>query len=85
MVYKKEIPDYGDGVKANTPFDDFSNFYHKNSSGKVISNRLYHVNDAIAASVQNDDIDDQGATTSIVINQNTNYRYDELGNLNQDE
>lgn len=85
MVYKKEIPDYGDGVKANTPFDDFSYFYHKNSSEKVISNCFYHVNDAIVIRVQNDDIDDQGSTTSIVINQNTNYRYDELGNLNQDE
>ena len=42
-----------------TSIEDMSYRYHT-QNGKTLKNRLYHVNDAIAESVANDDIDDQG-------------------------
>jgi RHS repeat-associated protein len=50
------------------------------------SNKLYHVNDAVAASNYTDDVDDQGSFTPSqnTINTANNYGYDEIGNLVRD-
>lgn len=50
------------------------------------SNKLYHVNDLIAATGYDGDIDDQGTFSSAVptINSINNYGYDSLGNLIRD-
>jgi RHS repeat-associated protein len=47
---------------------------------------LYHVQDGVAASNFNDDIDNQGlfTNTAQAINQNNNYAFDEIGNLKKD-
>jgi len=61
--------------------------------GNLLSNRLYHVNDATNPTNYTDDIDDQGAVFNNVpinplvtpnVNTANNYGYDELGNLKRD-
>lgn len=47
----------------------------------LVSNRLYHVNDAIGNLVYDDDIDDQGTFNTSSITTLNNYVYDEIGNL----
>ncbi len=69
-----------------TQMDEFSYNYNV-QSGKLQSNRLYHVNDNVALSSNYaDDIDDQGTFNSTLstINTANNYGYDELGNLIRD-
>jgi RHS repeat-associated protein len=66
--------------------------YHVDGAGKKQSNRLYHVNDVVAASVATNDIDDQGTFTPAPtsgtglgqINTLNNYGYDQIGNLVKD-
>lgn len=50
------------------------------------NNRLYHVDDNVAASVYTSDNDDQGtfSSTYSTLNTNNNYSYDALGNLIKD-
>jgi photosystem II stability/assembly factor-like uncharacterized protein len=73
--------------QTNTSIDGLTYNYHKDANGKMVSNRLYHVNDAIASNVNTSDIDDQGTFTpansnsSNLINSSNNYKYDQIGNL----
>jgi hypothetical protein len=67
----------------NTLFDDLEYRYEK-VSGQIQSNRLYHVNDAVNNSSQNDDIVDQGNFNTTNVKTANNYQYDELGNLVHD-
>ncbi|HEY1047202.1 MAG TPA: RHS repeat-associated core domain-containing protein, partial [Bacteroidia bacterium] len=56
-------------------------------TGNLISNKLYHVDDAITGGAYIDDIDDQGTFNNAqdaTINTLNNYAYDELGNLKRD-
>ena len=61
-------------------------YKYQYANGKLQRNRLYHINDAVSASVDNTDIDDQGTfdPLSTNINQNNNYKYDEEGRLVRD-
>lgn len=76
---------WGNGTKM----DEFTYNYNIDASTSIlVSNRLYHVNDATSLSGNYaDDIDDQGAFTSTpsTINTANNYGYDELGNLSRDD
>lgn len=71
-------------------YDNLAYHYLTASVGgqnKLLSNRLYHVNDAIINMAQEeDDIEDQGLFTSseATINSVNNYSYDEIGNLIKD-
>ncbi|MFN4233855.1 MAG: RHS repeat domain-containing protein [Bacteroidia bacterium] len=57
-----------------------------NSNGKILQNRLYHVNDAVALNAFNDDIDDQGTfVNGGNINAANNYGYTEIGELNRND
>jgi RHS repeat-associated protein len=53
---------------------------------RLMRNRLYHINDDIASSVNSSDIDDMGTFDSDIedINVNNNYAYDEEGRLVKD-
>jgi hypothetical protein len=53
---------------------------------RLMRNRLYHINDEIASTVDATDIDDMGTFDNNVefINQNNNYSYDEEGRLVKD-
>lgn len=73
--------------RAGEIFDDLQYHYQKDASGKLLRNRLYHVNDDPAlASVMDDDIEDMGAFISAVnqINTSNNYVYDAEGRLVKD-
>ncbi len=67
------------GVK----FDDMDYKYDVQGSN-LISNKLYHVNDAIASGIHTADIDDQLGFTTTNITTANNYTYDEIGNLTKD-
>ncbi|MGE0567849.1 MAG: hypothetical protein AB7O73_07860, partial [Bacteroidia bacterium] len=77
--------------QSGVSMDDQTYQYHKDANGKMVSNRLYHVNDNIGSGVSTTDVDDQGTFTpansnnSSVINSSNNYKYDEIGNLIKDE
>ena len=53
---------------------------------RLLRNRLYHINDDIASTVNTSDIDDMGTFEDDIefINQNNNYSYDEEGRLVRD-
>jgi hypothetical protein len=72
--------------RDGTRIDSLVYGYHK-ASGKLVRNRLYHVNDSVAPTVDDTDIDDMGFFDSATstINQNNNYVYDEEGRLIQDK
>jgi RHS repeat-associated protein len=77
---------------VNVLIDNMTYKYHTNAATRKISNRLYHVNDAIGAAITTGDIDDQGAFTAAPttgsglgnINISNNYAFDEIGNLIKD-
>ena len=69
----------------NAAIDNLEYRYAKDGNGKMIQNRLYHVNDD--TDYDGNDIDDMGAfdPTLSTINQNNNYSYTEIGELERDE
>jgi photosystem II stability/assembly factor-like uncharacterized protein len=68
--------------ESNAKFDQFAYKYQTNASGKLLSNRLYHVNDNPGyTSLMDDDIDDQGTYSAT----SHNYDYDKIGNLIHDQ
>ena len=74
---------------VGTIFDDFTYHYNGSFEGNIhkpVSNRLYHVNDAVLNSPMEGDIEDQGAFNGDVatINAANNYRYSQLGELIHD-
>ena len=69
---------------AGVKFDDMDYKYDVQGS-KLIRNKLYHVNDAIASGIHTADIDDQLGFTTTNITTSNNYTYDEIGNLKQDK
>ena len=73
--------------EAGATIDDLSYQYRRASNQQLLQNRLYHVNDNIAAGAYADDIDDMGSFTDdpLLINTDNNYAYDELGQLIKDE
>lgn len=68
----------------STSMDNMRYKYERDASGKLISNKLQHVNDVVAPANYPDDFEDQGA---YVANDPSthNYSYDERGNLIQDK
>nr|MBK9652958.1 hypothetical protein [Bacteroidota bacterium] len=70
------------GVK----FDDMNYKYDEQNGNNLKSNKLYHVNDAIASGIHTADIDDGGVfQNSNNITTANNYTYDAIGNLTQDK
>jgi RHS repeat-associated protein len=70
-----------------TQIEDMTYRYQRDASGFLLSNRLYHVNDAIDSTIDQTDIDDQGAgfnPLNVNINGAYNYVYDEEGRLVKD-
>ena len=70
----------------NNTIDEMQYKYALDGNGKVIANRLYHVDDAILPGTFTDDIDDMGTFNAnlLTINQNNNYSYTEIGELKKD-
>jgi RHS repeat-associated protein len=64
--------------------DDLTYQYASNAAGATISNRLLHINDAVASALHTGDIDDQG-TFSAASPASQNYAYDGRGNLIRDK
>jgi RHS repeat-associated protein len=60
--------------------------YAHDSNNELFQNRLYSVNDKVAANKFSDDIDDQGTFDTILerVNADNNYSYDEIGQLKKD-
>ena len=70
---------------AGVKFDDMDYKYDVQGSN-LISNKLYHVNDAIASGIHTADIDDEGVfQNSNNLTTANNYTYDAIGNLTQDK
>lgn len=67
--------------------DSLSYKYRRNTAGKLIQNRLYHVKDQVSAGTFGDDIDDMGTfyPNPDDINEDNNYVYDEEGRLIEDK
>lgn len=72
--------------RDGTQIEDLTYRYQRNNDGDIIRNRLYHVNDAVASTVDDSDIDDMGLFDDdyLLINTNNNYSYDEEGRLIKD-
>lgn len=74
-----------------TLLDDLSYHYDKESNGSsrwLISNRLYHYNDAVIASATAGDLENTASSfddANVSINTTNNFGYDEIGNLIRDE
>jgi RHS repeat-associated protein len=70
---------------AGTTIDNLTYSYY-NSSGKILKNRLYHVDDAVTSGTFTDDVDDMGTFNNGTSTYNTsnNYIYDAEGRLTQD-
>lgn len=66
--------------------DNLTYHYQRNDQGNFLSNRLYHVNDAIDSLIDNTDLDDMGEFEDdyLLINSSNNYSYDEEGRLKSD-
>jgi RHS repeat-associated protein len=73
------------GGASPVALDELTYNYHTTTDG-LVSNRLYHVDDAVTSTNYTDDIDDQGTfnNTHTTIETANNYGYDELGNLVRD-
>lgn len=78
-----------DALSSTTPqpvsaaMDDLSYRYASDTQGRLVANRLEHVNDTVADSAFDEDLDDQGAYAPA--NAGThNYAYDANGNLMRD-
>ncbi len=70
-----------------TQIEDMTYRYQRDANGFLLSNRLYHVNDAIDSTIDQTDIDDQGAgfnPLNVNINGAYNYVYVEVGRLVKD-
>ncbi len=68
--------------------DSLTYNYAKNGSNQLVQNRLYSVNDGIADAEFSDDIDDMGTfedDLDYINDSSNNYRYDDIGQLIQDE
>ncbi|HLW08952.1 MAG TPA: RHS repeat-associated core domain-containing protein [Fermentimonas sp.] len=71
--------------RDGTQIDSLFYGYEKDGNGRLLRNRLYHINDSIGINVASTDIDDMGVFDSIVnINLNNNYSYDAEGRLVKD-
>jgi RHS repeat-associated protein len=72
---------------AGVPIDEMAYQYKRNPSGKLVQNRLYHVNDGVADADFTDDIDDMASfdPTIATINDVNNYKYDQEGRLIYDK
>ncbi len=71
--------------ESGATIDDLQYKYQKNSAGKTIRNRLYHVDDATSSGTYTDDIDDMGTyVDGATINSGNNYIYDAEGRLIKD-
>nr|MBK9652964.1 RHS repeat-associated core domain-containing protein [Bacteroidota bacterium] len=68
---------------AGVKFDDMTYKYDE-QNGNLISNKLYHVNDAIASGIHTADIDDEGTYNTTNVTTASNYTYDAIGNLTKD-
>ena len=91
----------GANTGTGLAMDNFTYRYNNNASQVIYpsssstgyctypmqSNKLYHVNDAVAATNYTEDVDDQGGFTPTqnTINTANNYGYDEIGNLVRDD
>jgi RHS repeat-associated protein len=71
--------------EAGTRVENLSYKYERNANGHLLRNRLYHVNETVAAGTFSDDIDDQGVFSTTNINTSNNYGYDEEGRLIRDD
>jgi RHS repeat-associated protein len=73
--------------KAGATIDKLTYDYKRNPLGKLVQNRLYHVNDGTNSSDFADDIDDMGSfdPTIATINDVNNYSYDQEGRLIYDK
>jgi RHS repeat-associated protein len=71
---------------GGTDIDDLTYNYYKDGLGKLLSNRLYSVNDAVSSGGSGGDIDDMGPfdNTDVGVNVNNNYQYDKEGRLVSD-
>lgn len=71
--------------RDGTKIEDLSYVYHT-SGGKLVRNRLYHLDDVVGSGVDATDIDDMGTYDSDLQDINTlnNYVYDEEGRLVKD-
>ncbi|MBL0048943.1 MAG: hypothetical protein IPP32_12700 [Bacteroidetes bacterium] len=71
--------------ETGTTFDDLEYGYNKDASTNLLQNRLYHIKENILPYKRVDDIDGTGIFKTDHINDQTPYKYDELGNLRFDE
>jgi RHS repeat-associated protein len=70
-------------VPASAAMDDLAYRYATDSQGRLVANRLEHVNDSVADGAFPDDLDDQGAYAPLDAGTH-NYAYDANGNLVRD-
>ncbi len=70
---------------SGTKIEDMEYHYERDGLGRLLRNRLYHINDAVGAGVDATDIDDMGTFSATTINGSNNYVYDEEGRLIHDE
>ena len=71
--------------EVNGQIDKMTYGYEKNTAGKLVSNRLYHIDDEVLSSTYSDDIDDMGTmATGANTNSTNNYKYDKEGRLTRD-
>jgi RHS repeat-associated protein len=72
-------------TESGLKIEEMTYQYQKDGNGNLLRNRLYHINDPVAAGVWADDIDDMGAfTAGVTINTDNNYSFDEEGRLIRD-
>ncbi|MFT5778178.1 MAG: RHS repeat-associated protein [Crocinitomicaceae bacterium] len=70
---------------GTTKIEEMTYQYHETVGGDLVRNRLYHINDAIGATIDATDIDDMGTfDDGANINGANNYVYDEEGRLIKD-
>jgi hypothetical protein len=67
--------------------DNLTYGYNRNANGKLLQNRLYHVNNSVVPNSQPNELNDEGAfhPASQTINTANNYGYDEIGELVRDD
>jgi len=72
-------------AENGTQIENLSYKYERDASGRLLRNRLYHVNETVSSGAFTDDIDDQGVFSTANINTSNNYGYDEEGRLTRDD
>ncbi len=72
-------------AENGTQIENLSYKYERDANGRLLRNRLYHVNETVSAGAFTDDIDDQGVFSTTNINTSNNYGYDEEGRLVRDD